>query len=500
MRFRIHCAAAVQAVAQPSFRRGYSVDRSICVAGASFSIDAVINSLFKKGEWQLVGGPAESKEQIFHYSQQPILSEGTAMRKAFVLASIFVSAALLSPAVYASVSDDQVTSQKIKEADGTSGQNTNSGSGVKTNHIQNGAVTDAKITGPISASKISVSVVADTQVGARRQGKVNAGGINWACSGAQCSASTMSSTVAAPLAMCQGLAREVGAIRSFTLANRPLNGNELQQCNSVIPAVAAAMPGRKTPQGAGLPPAAPPMGTPPTPPGTPSNVGPGLKRLVTVDDFAPLTSPLPAAPHRVAVAPLTPSTKPPDAGPGLMPSINADTITRGSQPLAPSLGTLPTKAPDTSSSAAPDLKRVVEPKKTQSTTPRKSTTASKQTAVAHTQKVVSNKPPKDDDRNFVVYGQVINADKKPAVSVKVVAFDVDISGEDKLGTALVDAHGHYSISYTAAQFKRSAAEQGGPELLVRVYDENDQQIGQSRQVNNAARMTELNVEVNAAQY
>ena len=102
-----------------------------------------------------------------------------------------------------------------------------------------------------------VSAVADTQAGARRQGAVNIGGINWACSGARCSASTMPSAVASPLALCQGLAREVGAIRSFTLANRPLNGNELQQCNSVVPAVTAALPGMKPPQGAGLPPAAP---------------------------------------------------------------------------------------------------------------------------------------------------------------------------------------------------------------------------------------------------
>ncbi len=72
------------------------------------------------------------------------------------------------------VAADEVKSANIKEADGTTGQNTNSGSGIKTGHIQNaavttakikanavttgkiadGAVTDTKITGPITASKI----------------------------------------------------------------------------------------------------------------------------------------------------------------------------------------------------------------------------------------------------------------------------------------------------------------------------------------------------------
>jgi len=41
--------------------------------------------------------------------------------------------------------DDSVMSQHIKEADGISGQDTNTGSGIKTGHIQDEAITAAKI-------------------------------------------------------------------------------------------------------------------------------------------------------------------------------------------------------------------------------------------------------------------------------------------------------------------------------------------------------------------
>lgn len=91
------------------------------------------------------------------------------------LAMLCLHSIISANAAFASVSDDQVTSQKIREADGTSGQDTNSGSGVKTGHIQDGAVTTEKVTdsavttvkisdGSVTAQKINDGAVTDAKI------------------------------------------------------------------------------------------------------------------------------------------------------------------------------------------------------------------------------------------------------------------------------------------------------------------------------------------------
>jgi hypothetical protein len=129
-----------------------------------------------------------------------------------------------------------------------------------------------------------VSAAADTQASARRQGAVNVSGINWTCSGTHCSAN-MAPAMAAPVTMCQGLAREVGAIRNFTVANLALNSSELQQCNSQPLATTIGMPAMDTPPKTGIAFSAETRGTP-----LPSNPQPG-KAAVTLS--AGITAPTP---------------------------------------------------------------------------------------------------------------------------------------------------------------------------------------------------------------
>ena len=76
------------------------------------------------------------------------------MKRTIKLVLVLSCALLLAAAPAFAVKADGIVSENIAEADDTSGQDTNIGSGVKTGHIQDGAVTDSKISGLISAGKI----------------------------------------------------------------------------------------------------------------------------------------------------------------------------------------------------------------------------------------------------------------------------------------------------------------------------------------------------------
>jgi len=74
--------------------------------------------------------------------------------KLISILSIMAVASLCSAGSALAVTDDSILSNHIAEADGTSGQDTNSGNGIKTGHIQDSAVTDAKIS-DVSMSKVT---------------------------------------------------------------------------------------------------------------------------------------------------------------------------------------------------------------------------------------------------------------------------------------------------------------------------------------------------------
>ena len=101
-----------------------------------------------------------------------------------------------------------------------------------------------------------------------------------------------------------------------------------------------------------------------------------------------------------------------------------------------------------------------------------------------------NREPKNEraktaDDLFVVQGYIHVADGKPAAKVFVRAVDKDRRGETPLGETSTDEQGHYEIRYTEEQFRRSASEKGGADLIVRVLDAGGTIIASSPKINSA---------------
>ncbi|MCS6286890.1 MAG: hypothetical protein H8K08_15825 [Nitrospira sp.] len=110
------------------------------------------------------------------------------------------------------------------------------------------------------------------------------------------------------------------------------------------------------------------------------------------------------------------------------------------------------------------------------------------------------RPPADTGEISVVFGTITFANARPAAGLTVIAFDKDESREDRLGQATTDATGAYKIPYSASDFRRTPKERGGADVIVRVYNEQNELLFTSKAKNNAPAEYRLNVQLSAPRY
>ena len=123
------------------------------------------------------------------------------------------------------------------------------------------------------------------------------------------------------------------------------------------------------------------------------------------------------------------------------------------------------------------------------------------TAVLINEAVQALEPePGGDDAvsSFVVRGHVREADGSPLIEAIVRAFDKDLRHEEGLGEEVTDGSGSYEIVYTAAQFHR--AEKQNADLVVRVFDQEEQELIASDILFNAQAEETVNLMIGGGEY
>ncbi|MCC6140600.1 MAG: hypothetical protein IT389_08295 [Nitrospira sp.] len=135
------------------------------------------------------------------------------------------------------------------------------------------------------------------------------------------------------------------------------------------------------------------------------------------------------------------------------------------------------------------------PSKTKSAASKKTASRGKTPA-----KTPSKKKSVDTAETFVVFGVVTFADATPAAGVTVIAYDKDESREDRLGQATTGAAGAYKIPYNATAFRRSSKERGGADVIVRVYNDQNDLLFASKKKNSASAEYQLNIQLPVQQY
>lgn len=98
---------------------------------------------------------------------------------------------------------------------------------------------------------------------------------------------------------------------------------------------------------------------------------------------------------------------------------------------------------------------------------------------------------------YEVFGAVHDAaDDAPVAGIRVIAHDLDFGRPTVIGETRADADGRYRITFKDADFRATASERGGPELVVHAVDDKGVVIGKSKTVNNAGLRTELHIKTN----
>ena len=71
---------------------------------------------------------------------------------------------------------------------------------------------------------------------------------------------------------------------------------------------------------------------------------------------------------------------------------------------------------------------------------------------------------------YSIQGIITGKDDKPLVGLEVKAVDYDLDNyENRLGTTKTDKNGYYLINYTDKDFRKTKAERGGADIILRVY-------------------------------
>lgn len=99
------------------------------------------------------------------------------------------------------------------------------------------------------------------------------------------------------------------------------------------------------------------------------------------------------------------------------------------------------------------------------------------------------------EERYTVRGTVSQSNGQPLAGAIVHVVDWDRNSEDQLFTTRTNANGYYEGQFTDEQFRSSASEVGGPDLIVRVYNEQGQLLARSPRRNNSQQEETIDLTV-----